>query len=166
MKPEIFLHIIFVSPTELKSSKSSSQKSLKPHQDKVSPCTLVFGCLCPHTAAHQMLEGGCCTAGFWIAYPYHMSHCMGSMVAKIPSYLPLQEYKQKVSTYRHTFRLARPIEIRNLCLPAAPPHITFSYKGRSGAAFRENTCVCSPGQGRTLHMMTSTAFPSHGLPPC
>lgn len=37
-------------------------RSLSPHQDKVSPCTLVFGCLCPHNAARQTQEEGCCTA--------------------------------------------------------------------------------------------------------
>ncbi len=32
--------------------------------------------------------------------------------------------------------------------------------------FKENVFGYSPGQGLTLHMMTSTAFPSQGLPPC
>lgn len=64
--------------------------------DKVSLCTLGFGCLSLHTVGHQMLEEGCCTAVFWTACPSHRSHCMDSMVAKPPSYQPLYKYEHIV----------------------------------------------------------------------
>lgn len=43
---------------------------------------------------------------------------------------------------------------------------SYSYSWQSSASFTENVFGYSPGQGLTLHMMTSTAFPSQGLPPC
>ncbi len=36
----------------------------------------------------------------------------------------------------------------------------------TATTFTENIFGYSPGQGLTLHIITSTAFPSQGLPPC
>ena len=82
----------FKSTGEQTCGYGLSLQFLSSHQDKVSPCTLVSVCLCPHTAAHRRQEEGCCTVWSGTACPYHRSHCTGSKEAKSPSYLPLQEY--------------------------------------------------------------------------
>lgn len=53
------------------------------------------------------------------------------------------------------------IDIRHI-----PASCASTYSSQTSAAFTENLFGFSPGQGLTLHMMTSTAFPSQVLPPC
>lgn len=76
-----------------------------------------------------MLEGGCCTAVFWTVYPYHRSHCMGSRVAKGPSYPPLHEYKHIVNTHKliDTFRKESRTFTELLSLPSEYSHLSYYY---------------------------------------
>lgn len=64
-------------------------RSRDSHRDRLSPCTLAFGCRSPRTAAHRTQEEGCCTAVSWTVFLYRRSHCTGSTAATSPSYQPL-----------------------------------------------------------------------------
>lgn len=65
------------------------------------------------------------------------------MVAKAPSYQPLYGYNYNVSLVNYG-----------------------QYTPRINYGMEKIYYSCLPGHGLTLHMITSTAFPSQRRPPC
>lgn len=68
-------------------------RSWDSHRDRLSPCTLAFGCPSPRTEAHRTQAEGCCTVVSWPVFLSRRSHCTGSTAATPPSYQPLDEQK-------------------------------------------------------------------------
>lgn len=171
------------------------------HRDRLSPCTLAFGCLSPHTAAHRRQAEGCCTAVSWTVFLSRRSRCTGSTAATTPSSQPLEEQKRVSYTITLTLKVQPSLQKLNafkrkkkdkdkkikipktkLCIRTAISCVCRTIKGKKnhGSYERLFETACSqcvhtgfyggcrflpPGQGLMLHMMASTAVPSHALPP-
>lgn len=86
---------MFLKPTkETDALRLRSTLRCDSHRDRLSPCTLAFGCPSPRTAALRTQAAGRCTVVSWTGFLCHRSRCTDSTAATSPSFQPLDEQKR------------------------------------------------------------------------